>query len=195
MKKILSLALLGLVVLSGCQSAQQEEPTNNAQGCEYETTCSTTTPADMSAYEGFMNEDNQFIDLPMDDFISKLDANETGIFYFGFASCPWCIEAVPIMNEAAEQEDVHIYYIDKKAETSTEEEIAKVEDRLQDLLQKNDDGKPTLFVPFVVIVKDGEILATHADTVPGHDAHERKMNEEEQADLRAIYVELFAKIK
>ena len=46
-------------------------------------------------------------------------------------------------NEVAKQLDLNIYYIDKKAETSDEATIAKVEDVLKDILTEMD-GKPHL---------------------------------------------------
>lgn len=193
MKKTILLALMGILLLSGC-TKKEETPADTPQGCDDAPTCGLTHPADMSAYEGFMEEENQFVTLDMADFLTKLEEKQSGIFYFGFSTCPWCIEAVPIMNEAAKEADVHIYYIDKHAESSSEELIQQVEEKLADRLQKNEEGKPTLYVPYVIVLKDGEIIAEHMDTVPGHDAHERKMNEEEQSELKSIYLEMFHKV-
>lgn len=193
MKKLIVSFLIGCFLLTGCQTPTENEQEPVVQGCDDEPICAVEEAADMSAYEGFMEEDNQFISLEMKDFIEAMDKKESGIFYFGFATCPWCIEAVPVMNEAAKEKNVHIYYIDKRAQTSSEELIQTIEERFADRLAKNKDGKPTLYVPYVVVLKDGEVIAEHSDTVPGHDAHERKMNEEEKAQLKEIYLEMFEK--
>ena len=37
--------------------------------------------------------------------------------------------------------------------------------------------------------------AGHVGTVDGHDAHERKMNEQEKKDLQSIYEDMFQKLK
>lgn len=195
MKKIWILALLGAFLCTGCSNDTKKPADTKKQGCDDSPTCSVADAADMSAYEGFDVENNQFIEITMDDAIQKIETDASGIFYIGFPTCPWCIEAVPIMNEVAKEMDLHIYYINKKAETSNEENIAKMTTLLQDIVSENEEGVPTLYVPEVVVINEGEISDHHADTVPNHDAHERKMEEEEQAQLKEIYKELFAKLK
>lgn len=195
MKKVWLLAFLGILLLAGCNKKQEENTNTKKQGCDDSPVCDVAKSADMSAYEGFDVENNQFIEITMDDAIQKMETDASGIFYFGFPTCPWCIEAVPIMNEVAQEMDLHIYYINKRAETSNEENIAKMTTLLKDIVSENDEGVPTLYVPEVVVINEGEITDHHADTVPNHDAHERKMSEEEQAQLKEIYQELFAKLK
>lgn len=195
MKKVWILAFLGILLLAGCNKKQEENTNTKKQGCDDSPVCDVAKSADMSAYEGFDVENNQFIEITMDDAIQKMETDASGIFYFGFPTCPWCIEAVPIMNEVAQEMDLHIYYINKRAETSNEENIAKMTTLLKDIVSENDEGVPTLYVPEVVVINEGEITDHHADTVPNHDAHERKMSEEEQSQLKEIYQELFAKLK
>lgn len=195
MKKVWILAFLGILILAGCSKKQEDNTNTKKQGCDDSPVCDVAKSADMSAYEGFDVENNQFIEITMDDAIQKMETDASGIFYFGFPTCPWCIEAVPIMNEVAQEMDLHIYYINKKADTSNEENIAKMTSLLKDIVSENEEGVPTLYVPEVVVINEGEITDHHADTVPNHDAHERKMNEEEQAQLKEIYQELFAKLK
>lgn len=192
MKKI-SLFCIACLLLTGC-TQKQEESASKTQGCDDDPICGISTGTDMSAYEGFNEQDNQFIEVPMNDFLMKMDAEATGIFYFGYATCPWCIEALPIMNDVAKHMNMNIYYIDKKAETSDETTTSKIEERLADVLTKDETGNPHLYVPEVIVLKEGKVVANHMGTVEGHDAHERKMNEDEQAQLTAIYQELFSSI-
>lgn len=192
MKKLWIVAVFAVFIVSGC--TKEETPTKK-QGCDDAPICDVADAADMSAYEGFDVADNQFIEITMDDAIQKMETDASGIFYFGFPTCPWCIEAVPIMNEVAKEMNLHIYYINKRAETSNEENIAKMTDILKDIVSENEEGVPTLYVPEVVVINDGEIIDHHADTVENHDAHERKMVDEEKAQLKEIYKELFAKLQ
>lgn len=194
MKKNILLCILALIALCGCAN-QAEKPSNDPKGCDDGPICDTGKQADMSVYEGFMDEKHQFVKTQMSDFLLKLDANASGVYYFGYASCPWCVEAIPILNDIAKQKDMPIYYIDKKAETSTAEEIKKVESRLGDRLELDEEGNPHLYVPFVVAIAEGEVRAYHTGTVDEHDAHERKMTAEEVKELTQIYEDLFASIE
>ncbi len=186
MKSKFIICTLCLLTLSAC-TKKQDEP----KGCGDELVCEVGQPADMSAYEGFMNENHQFKEALMNDFLIKLNSGADAIFYIGYSTCPWCVEALPIMNEVAQELNLTIYYIDKKAETSDPDTIRAVEEVLGDRLDQDEDGKPHLYVPYVVVMQDGEIRADHTGTLADHDAHERKMSEAEQAELKQIYTEMF----
>ncbi len=195
MKKNILLCVLALTALCACTKQAEQSSNNDPKGCDDSQICDTGKLADMSAYEGFMEEEHQFVKTQMSDFLLKLDANATGIYYFGYSTCPWCIEAVPILNEIAKEHNTSIYYVDKKAETSTGEECKKIESRLGDKLELDDEGKPHLYVPFVVAISEGEVRAYHTGTVDDHDAHERKMTNEEIKELTQIYEDLFASVE
>ncbi len=193
MKKSIFACMLCLLALSAC-GKETETKQDKPNGCGDEPICDVGKSADMSAYEGFMETNHRFIEAPMKDFLIKLDNQASAVYYFGYSTCPWCVEALPIMNEVAEAENINIFYIDKKAETSDDESAAAIEARLGDILDRDDEGKPHLYVPFVVVIKDGEVIAHHTGTLDSHDAHERKMNEDEKQELKAIYEEMFAKL-
>lgn len=193
MKKFSLYFSIILIALCGCTKTTTQSDKNN-KGCDDSQICDTDNHADMSAYEGFIDEDHQFIKTDMSDFLLKLDANATAVYYFGYSTCPWCVEAVPILNEVAKEQNMPIYYIDKKAETSSEEESKKIEARLGDKLEADDEGNPHLYVPYVVAIRDGKVCAYHTGTVDAHDAHERKMTEAEKSELKQIYEDLFAAI-
>lgn len=99
------------------------------------------------------------------------------------------------MNEVAKELDLNIFYIDKKADTTKEEDSKAIEARIPDKLEKDDDGNPHLYVPYVITMKEGEITSYHTGTVDSHDAHERKMTDEEKAELKKIYQEMFQSLK
>lgn len=193
MKKLLTLCILSLFVFSGCTN-EEDNNKKDVQACDEDTTCPVGKSADMSAYEGFMETENQFIQIDMKDAIQKINTDSSGIFYIGYSDCPWCIEAVPVMNEVAKANNQKIYYIDKKAESSDEASINEMTSILSNILEKDEDGNPHLYVPEVFVVKDGEIVANNMGTVEGHDARERKMTSEEQAQLKATYETMFASL-
>lgn len=192
MKKHIWLLCFFLIIV-GCSNKSKDDE-NNVRGCDGDDICDISDQADMSGYETMKDADHRFVSIQMNDFLIKMENKESGIFYFGYESCPWCKEAVPIMNEVAKEQSLNIYYIDKKAETSDEATVGKVEEVLSDILTEMD-GKPHLYVPEVVVVKDGNVMDHHLGTIGDYDAHERTMTSQEAAQLKQRYQEMFSKIK
>ena len=71
-----------------------------------------------------------------------------------------------------------------------EEEIVKILDVAYGL-EKNKDGNPHLYVPEVVVIKDGDIINHHLGTLEAHDATKRKMSENERTQLKDFYLKMF----
>ncbi len=202
MKKIWLCILL--IVLCGCTTAKDNKKTESNQTsqsyCDDDTsTCSFGKEADMSAYEGFDSKDSRFEESDMEHLLATFDQKKSGIFYLGYPSCPWCIEALPVLNEVAKENDVYVAYVrtrdDQKELIYTEEQKQKLISLTSAYLEKNDDGEPQLFVPFVLVVKDGKAISGHVGTVDGHDAHERTMKDEEKEALHKIYMEMLNEMK
>ena len=61
-------------------------------------------------------------------------------------------------------------------------------------MEKDDDGEYQLYVPFVVVVKDGKAVSGHIGTVDGHDAHERSMTDKEKQELKKLYEDMFSAV-
>ena len=57
----------------------------------------------MSQYENFHDEDHVFYDMTVKEVQSKIQNKETLTVYFGFAKCPSCNEAMPVLNETAKE--------------------------------------------------------------------------------------------
>ena len=173
-----------------------------AAGCADKTAAVETASlkADMSGYENFTETDHHFLASDVQDFLERMDDQETMTAYFGFSECPWCNEALPILNECAEEAGTDIYYINTRP---TEDVTNNTEMPDYDLLlarigscfSYDNEGNHHLYVPFVVFVKDGEVVMTHEGTVDGHDAHERVMTDEEREEVREIYRSGFAMLK
>lgn len=173
-KKLLAVMMLCMLIVSGCSS-------------------NTHTSADMSAYEGFKEKDNQYIQVTMQEAADKIKNKESGIFYFGYPGCPWCIEAVPVMNEVAKELDKTIYYVNTSEAEDSERDALKA--AAAKLWQLGTDGEEHFYVPQTIVVVDGEIVSANMGTVPGHNAHERKMTTAEAAELKELYTTMFNKLK
>ncbi|NBK97970.1 MAG: hypothetical protein EOM50_08120 [Erysipelotrichia bacterium] len=190
-----------LMLVAGCANASNNKKEGNKQSeknvCDVD--CNDTK-ADMSEYETMQSEDHVFIE------ISFAKANElledkafTGIIYYGYPACPWCVEAVPLMNEVAKKHDLNIYYVNKKSQDSIdhpkeEEKAVAILDAAYGLDKDEESGKPHLYVPEVIVVKKGKIIAHNLGTINGHNAKEREMNDDEKRVLKTIYENMFIEI-
>lgn len=88
--------------------------------------------------------------------------NRTGVMLLGFPQCPWCQGLVPHLDDAAKNSGVkQILYFDVRADrtdnTETYQKIVKV---LAPFLEKDEAGEPRVYVPQVVIVKNGKIVGS-----------------------------------
>lgn len=192
MKKWISLLCL-LLLMGGCADnikGDVGEGKQKVELCDLE--CEV---ADMSAFEE-VEEDHMFLEATYEQTNQFYgDENFSGIIYYGRTKCPWCVEAVPILNSVAKKENKKIYYVDKgseanKGDSKGEKEAIEILDAAYGLERSEEDGKPKLFVPEVVVVQNGEIVDHHVGTVKEHNAHERKMNKDERRLLKSIYKNL-----
>lgn len=185
-----------LIMLSACTNQTAKEEVQQPAYCDEDenTTCSLGKNADMSGYEGLDAKNTQFEESDMDTVLKTFDEKKDGIFYFGYPGCPWCVEAVPVLNEQAKEAGVKIQYIQtrdaEKKLMYTEQQKAKLVPLVEQYLNKDDDGNYQIYVPFVLIVKNGVAKSGHIGTVDGHDAHERVMTDDEKTQLIAIYQEM-----
>ncbi|MBE6108775.1 MAG: hypothetical protein E7192_09115 [Erysipelotrichaceae bacterium] len=199
MKKIIVLILA--VMLMGCTSAPGQEnpdssdsPSSGSHGCDVLSPCGDDK-ADMSVYENFMDSDHVFVSTTMNEAVQAIENKQTFVLYAGFSTCPWCLEAMPILNEVAKEFDASVSYINTRPDHTRESELRKFDnpeyvqfvEAMSEVLSENEEGQKHMYVPFVFFIKEGEIVAWHEDTFPEHDAHERTMSEEEIERLTQIY--------
>lgn len=155
MKKTLLALLVSIFVLTGCSS-------NNL----------------MKDYEGFTKKDHHYVTTDAETIIKSLEDSKEGIYYIGYADCPWCVALIPEMEtvvtelEASYKEQglnlkPEITVLDvQSAEYSENEDLKK---RLSDWdKQLPEAQRSNGYVPFVVAIdKDGKIQ-THLGTVENH---------------------------
>ncbi len=196
MKKKYCLLILSCI-LCGCSTAENQSNTQKNDASQ--TYCAedkgTACGIDESDDKSSSEETKRFKDTSMKTALSVFQNKETAVLYFGYPDCPWCKEAMPILGDLAEKNDQQILYVrtrdDEKELLYTEAEKKELISYTKDYMQKDEEGKYQLYVPFVVFVKDGEIVNAHVGTVAGHDAHERTMTDEEEKGLHRIYDEMF----
>ncbi len=145
---------------------------------------------------------------------------ENAIVYFGFASCPWCRNAVPILLDAAKEEGLDkIYYVDilnirdqyKFSGSIEPEMIKKGTDAYYDILKfldkklekyyvtddsgnMYDTGVKRLYAPTVLAVKDGKALDLHVSTLDSQEDPYTALTDEQKKELKDIYKEMIKKV-
>ncbi len=194
-KGIFLILLLGLLACS--QEEVEPSPSsdnNQVTYCEVgNDDCESENNAD---YESIISSDT-FISIDFETAVSMLKNKESGIFYFGYPDCPWCLEALPIMQETAASLGQNIYYVATRDEERnvlySDEEVDIILEYVGEYEDTDEEGNLHLYVPLVVKVNNGEVVGGNLGTVEGHDAHERKMTEEEKKQLSQIYLEMFEK--
>ena len=96
----------------------------------------------------------------------KLVKQGNGALLIGFKECIWCQQYVKVIDDIANKNSLPtVYYLDikedRKNNTKKYQELVNL---LKDKLKNDDLGNKRIFVPFLVIAKNKEILATDDET-------------------------------
>lgn len=149
--------------------------------------------ADMSGYTQFTDKKHVFVKSSLNAANAAFNKKQTGVYLFGFSECPYCNEAVPVLNTVAKANNSYVNYVDiynqrfkngKKVQSS-EAKYLEIKKHLSKYL--DDD---TLYVPAVVFVKNGKIVQYHVGLITG-----LGMTAKETTKLKAIYQKGFDAIK
>ena len=113
---------------------------------------------------------NRFVYASDKEVLSIFD-NGSGVVFLGFPQCPWCQHLSEHVDRAARAEGVDkIYYLNiRDARASNNEVYQKLVKKLEPYLDKDDSGKPRIFVPDVSIVKNGKIIGRYKEESTGDD--------------------------
>lgn len=189
MKKIL-LILLSLT-LCACQTQTQAKHSSSKQACDATSTeekCDSTDDTKI-----------KFNEISFDEAIQYFIEKNSGVLYFGYSSCPWCKEAKPVLKKVAQENGIDIQYVkvrdEEKNRLYTDEQKTQIQPYIQAYMSNNDEGVLTLYVPLVLVVKNGKIIDGHEGTLDSHDATERKMTDQEKEELTQIYTKLMSEAK
>lgn len=161
-----------------------------------------------------IDSDNMIKYIGLEEAIDIIK-NDTGVIYFGYPSCPWCRNAVPVLLDAAASTSLDtIYYVDtynirdvKELDDDGNIVTTNEGDRLyDDLLKVLDDildpytltldngevidlGEKRLYVPMVLFVKNGEVVSYHLSTVDSQEDPSISLNDSQRDELYNIYLD------
>ena len=116
------------------------------------------------------------------DEVFDIIQNKTGVIYFGFPGCPWCRNMIPVLFEAAKNNNIDtIYYFNpRNVKKSDNDEYNKLKEILNEYLSEDENGQKVLYVPDVYFIKDGKIVGHHLGTVDSQADPTISLTEEEK---------------
>ena len=186
MKKFL-LILLSLT-LCACQTQTKSTTSTSKKACD--------VTSEEEACNSKDDTKTKFSEISFDEAIQYFTQEKSGVLYFGYSSCPWCKEAKPVLKKVANENHIDIQYVkvrdEEKNRLYTDDQKEQIQPYIQDYMSNNDEGVLTLYVPLVLVVKDGKVIDGHEGTLDSHDATERKMTNDEKEQLTKIYTKLMS---
>ena len=237
-RQLMGAGILGLgLLLWGCGTGSQEQSVAvdvqtgalSGQNIEIWTltgmqTSTSDTLAFKEEYEVLNDTGHLHIEVPTTMDIDALEFSElkqllsdsktSGIFYFGFPTCPWCRNLLPELFAAMQENGLSkLYYYNPKAirdkkvlnesgvvvtEVETGPEYQYLLERLDEVLPEyeglNDPKIKRLYVPFVVVLKDGKIVGHHLSTLDEQTDPAIPLTEELKHKLRKVLTEQFSSL-
>ena len=182
---------------------------------EYESLNGTYAYNDIKFPKVSLIDENPFVYKDASEVVETLK-NGTGIIYLGFPKCPWCRNAVNVLQYVNVDEIIYLdmsdvrdtYELVNGSVTKTKDgskEYYEMLDLLNDILMdyelendgvKYQTGEKRIYVPLVVGVKEGKIVAYHMDTVTLDDGQTAfdLLTKKQQEDLKDIYDDIKAKV-
>lgn len=135
---------------------------------------------------GYNLETQQFHKCSLADFVDLINQKQTFIVYFGYESCPWCNDLLPILNEVSIEKEKELYYIDFLADENNSDidSLETILDLASEYLNENEDGNIEIFFPMVFYVQKGQIIDVHIGTLSNHDASKDELTQKQAARLK-----------
>lgn len=156
--------------------------------------------SDLKEYSLLIDDNPAFKEITFESSIKFFTEGYSGILYYGKVGCPWCERAVPILNDVAKDNNISIYYIDAnkgmgETKREREENYKNLSKYISDSFQEDDNGKKGMFVPDVIAVKNGKMVAYHVSLVDDYDIHkDDQLSENQKEKLYNIYQQMVDKI-
>jgi thiol-disulfide isomerase/thioredoxin len=165
-----------------------------------------------------LNNNNPFVYASVDD-IKNLFDNGTGVIYFGFPTCPWCRNLVPVLNEAVNNTSIEkVYYyniksirssisfddnnklVNEKGDDFYYYLLDKLDSYLTEYTIKDKNNKDydtkekRLYAPTVVFVKEGKIIDVHEGTVDSQEDPYVVLDDKQKDELMSIFQDYLTKV-
>ena len=191
-------ALVSSTLLLGCKPTPESQTSNAKEIFNLEYV--DQKDSDIKEYSFLTDNNPAFKEITFESSIKFFTERYSGILYYGKVGCPWCERAVPILNAVAKDNNISIYYIDAnkgmgETKREREENYKNLSKYISDSFQEDDNGKKGMFVPDVIAVKNGKMVAYHVSLVDDYDIHkDDQLSENQKEKLYNIYQQMVDKI-
>ena len=193
-KSIIYFLLSVSILLFGCKPTPESQNSNTTETLNL--VYVDQKESDLKSYTFLADDNPAFKEITFESSIKFFTEGYSGILYYGKVGCPWCERAVPILNAVAKDNNISIYYIDAnkgmgETKREREENYANLSKYISDSFQEDNNGKKGMFVPDVIAVKNGKMVAYHVSLVDDYDIHKNdQLSENQKQELYNIYQQM-----
>lgn len=188
MKKLISILMIACL-LCGCAIKDDVKLKEyDLDDEEIKTIELMSVSVDMTAYQGFTDTNHAFRRTTMKESFRLLDEEASGILYFGYSTCPYCLKVVPILNDLAKKYNQTVYYIDvfSTIDPIGDEDIDRY---LTDYVEflTIEDGEAVFYVPQVFVIVNGKVIDGHTGAVDSYEPDRQSdLSIEQRKELTGI---------
>jgi hypothetical protein len=150
-----------------------------------------------------VSAENPFIIASFEEVTAHLKWG-TGIIAFGVPDCPGCRNAFPVLEKAFAKKNMGryagfrgkiIYYNFYDDRETHNERYQTIVDHIKEFLRTDESGNPRIYSPDIFFIASGKIVGNHLGTVPSLANPRDPLNEEQEAELLKIYMDLIEKVE
>lgn len=201
MKKFIT-CLLTTVLLTGCASTASTSSTNSSETSTTEQVTITNdvelaaVKTNLSGYKWVGDEIGDFEETSLKETIRLFDEKGSAVVYYGYVGCPWCERALPELNKVALKTGIKIYYVDASVSPASEDYQSLTGYLGEALSTDEETGEKEMYVPFVVGIKNGEVVGSHTALIDGFEIKDdsSQMSDSQKQELQDIYTDIIEKV-
>lgn len=202
MKKFIT-CILTTVLLTGCASTTSTSSTTSTTETSSTEQVTITNSVELAAvkstlsgYKWVGDEIGDFEETSLKETIRLFDEKGSAVVYYGYVGCPWCERALPELNKVALKTGIKIYYVDASV-SPTSEDYQSLTENLGDAISTNEEtGEKEMYVPFVVGIKNGEVVGSHTALIDGFEIKDdsSQLSDSQKQELQEIYMGIIEKV-
>ena len=160
-KRLLALMLCALMLLGFMGELPRAYATGAEPPIETEPPAETEPPTETEP-----PAETGFEAMTVKDMLARIEAKDSFAIVFGFADCPSCQAAMPILEATAGSAGMSVGYVDTRANPEWQsnmdiDDYDELAAALGEYFELDEDGRQHLYVPHVFFIRDGEVVLQH----------------------------------
>ena len=181
MKKLMMIVLC--VFMLGCTPKEQYK-------LDY------VTDGSISQFTEITDKEPSIKEISLPSAITFFENTYSGVMVFAKPDSRYSQKAFAVLNQAAKDAGVTVYYVDVSRKFyKTEEEFTRYREKVEEFIDvtylENQQGGKSLYIPDVMAVKNGRVVDFHVGILDDYDLDvSPKMTEEQYQKIYNIYADL-----